>query len=344
MGMKVSTQLHHPDMCIVMDEVGCNINMTKDGHVNGTKFVVDKNDEAKQKASKKGRHFTCLGLTSLSGDPVMCVVIIDGKTDDLLVRTGVDMDCGKYYEKEGEEDDDDIFVKNMGKGLQYPCGPTCSYRGKTIPCMVAFNPGGGITATILTDILRSLDKLEIFPRKDGLRLFLLLDGHSTRFDLEFLEYINHSAHRWSVCIGVPYGTSLWQVGDSVYQNGQFKVKLTVKKEQILETRSVRQMGLEILPTDIIPMVNYAWAGSFDNTITNIKAILERGWYPLNRMLLLHPEIRKTMTIKDVEEGKKADYFLLLGLPPPISSLLQKYELNYQPWIQQYLLLLHYRHH
>jgi hypothetical protein len=96
--------------------------------------------------------------------------------------------------------------------------------------MVVFNPGRGITTTILTDILRSLDKLEIFPSKDGMRPFLLLDGHSTGFDLEFLEYINNSEHRWSVYIGVPYGTSLWQVGDSVYQHGQFKVKLTVKKE------------------------------------------------------------------------------------------------------------------
>jgi hypothetical protein len=53
MGMKVETNLSKPNMCIVMDEVGCNINMTKDGHVNGTKFVIDRYDEAKQKASKK---------------------------------------------------------------------------------------------------------------------------------------------------------------------------------------------------------------------------------------------------------------------------------------------------
>jgi hypothetical protein len=70
------------------------------------------------------------------------------------------------------------------------------------------------------------------------------------------------------------------------------------KERILITRSVSQMGLEIIPTDIIPIVNFAWSGSFDNTVTNIKAILERGWFPLNRMLLLHLEIRKTTTGKD----------------------------------------------
>jgi hypothetical protein len=69
-----------------MDEVGCNINMAKDGHVNGTKFVVDRNDEAEQKASKKERHFTCLlGLTLSTGGQIMCVVTIDGKNDDLLI-------------------------------------------------------------------------------------------------------------------------------------------------------------------------------------------------------------------------------------------------------------------
>jgi hypothetical protein len=58
--MKVQTRLLWPDMCIVIDEVGRNINMTKHGHVNGTWFVVHKNDEAKQKASKKEKHFTLL--------------------------------------------------------------------------------------------------------------------------------------------------------------------------------------------------------------------------------------------------------------------------------------------
>jgi hypothetical protein len=231
-GMKVQTRLMRPDMCIVMDEVGCNINMTKDGHVNGTKFVVDRNDEAKLKASKKERHFTCLGLTLLTGKPIMCVVIVDGKTDNLLVRTGVDMECDTYIPAETDgEDADDVFLKNMGKGLLYPCGPTCEYNGKTIPCMVEFNAGGGINANILTNILKTLDQLAIFSRKNGIRPFVLLDGHSTRFDIQFLEYINNTDHKWSVCIGVPYGTSLWQVGDSVHQNGQFKVKITEKKSR-----------------------------------------------------------------------------------------------------------------
>jgi hypothetical protein len=71
---------------------------------------------------------------------------------------------------------------------------------------------------------------------------------------------------------------------------------------------MKQMGQEIIPSDIIPIVNYAWSGSFDNVETNIKAILERGWFPLNRMSLLHPEIRKTMTEKDIEEEEESGLF------------------------------------
>jgi hypothetical protein len=181
--MKVATKLNHPDMCVVMDEVGCNINMTKDGHVNGTRFVVDKNDEAKQKASKKEKQFSCLGLTLLSGEPLMCVVIVDGKVDDLLIRSGVDIQSRFYKTGELKESSDkyDHLLDNMGPGHQYPGGPTCSYNGKNIPCMVAYNPGGGITATILTDILRTLDKIEVFSCKNEKRPFLLVDGHLLNF-------------------------------------------------------------------------------------------------------------------------------------------------------------------
>jgi hypothetical protein len=53
-------------------------------------------------------------------------------------------------------------------------------------------------------------------------------------------------------------TSLLQLDNSVYQNGQIKVKVKMIKEMILEFKSVRQMGMEIIPTDIIAIVNYNW--------------------------------------------------------------------------------------
>ena len=73
-------------------------------------------------------------------------------------------------------------------------------------------------------MLKVIDKTEVFDRTDGIAPFLLLDGHGSRFDLISLEYINNPANPWSVVgIGVPYGTSYWQVGDSSQQNGSFKM-------------------------------------------------------------------------------------------------------------------------
>ena len=44
---------------------------------------------------------------------------------------------------------------------------------------------------------------------------------------------------------------------------------------------------------MIPTVNYAWRRSFAKERTNLKAISDRGWGPLNRNLLSHPEIQST---------------------------------------------------
>jgi hypothetical protein len=74
-------------------------------------------------------------------------------------------------------------------------------------------------------MLKYIDDEQVFDRSTGLNPFLLLDGHGSRFELEFLEYINCKESKWEVNIGLPYGTSYWQVGDSTEQNGCFKMVL-----------------------------------------------------------------------------------------------------------------------
>ena len=51
--------------------------------------------------------------------------------------------------------------------------------------------------------------------------------------------------------------------------------------------------LDLLHTDVIPIVNYAWTCSFAKERTNLKAISDRGWGPVNWILLSHPEIQST---------------------------------------------------
>ena len=126
--------------------------------------------------------------------------------------------------------------------------------------------------------------------------FLLFDGQSSQFKLPFLQYVTNTDHPWMVCQGVPYGTSLWQVADSSKQNGCFKTASSEIKEKILQKRLDMMMDSpSIMPTDIIPIINYAWDKSFARLYPNQKAIVARGWSPLNYNLLTHKQIQPTMT-------------------------------------------------
>ncbi len=105
-------------------------------------------------------------------------------------------------------------------------GPFFFLMEKKIPTFVGSSPKASITAKLLTDMLRFMDSLGLFQREEKkLMPFLLLDGHHSRFSLEFLDYIDEEASKWKVCFGVPYGTHIWQVADSPQLNGAFKTSL-----------------------------------------------------------------------------------------------------------------------
>ena len=90
----------------------------------------------------------------------------------------------------------------------------------------------------MTEILQHLDSFGLFDddRNSGIKPFLLVDGHQSRFDLKFLEYINATETEWAVCIGVPYGTAFWQLGDSSKQNGTYKMRMTSEKKKLFRQR------------------------------------------------------------------------------------------------------------
>ena len=299
-GCKVEVTLNRPDLALVMDEVGCNLSQDSDKRAGSELFLTGKDDEAYKSISTKHKHFTVMGVTALNGYPVLCVVVISGKKGEIPAAAGIDWNAvnpnDTYDIKEGDEVK--FFRDNRGKGSIFPQGPVCHFKGKTIPSFVAFSESGGMDGKILTDVLRHLDKLEVFhdDRKEGYTPFLLLDGHQSRFELEFLRYINDPDTKWSVCIGVPYGTSLWQVGDSSQQNGKFKVLITKKKRELFDERMKKfQQHLHLLTTDIMIIVKEAWEEAFGNIESNLEAISQRGWNPLNKMLLIHPIILATIT-------------------------------------------------
>ena len=106
-----------------------------------------------------------------------------------------------------------------------------------------------------------------------------------------MNYIFDDAHKWFVCIGVPYATHYWQVADSSKLNGTYKIYLTKGKELYFLAKPPGHKGWSM--TDIIPLVNYAYPLSFGMIQRGRKAIQDRGWGPLNYVLLQNADILST---------------------------------------------------
>ena len=319
MGYKVDIKIDRPDLGLMMDECGCNLSQEGDKNIGGELFLTGVNDKAYTSKSIKHSHFTIIGVTQLDGNPIMCVVIVTGKSRDPLIELGVDLsqlvdlDINITSNDNGIVDESvlELLKEHCGPGKLFPGLPSCHYKGIEIPGYVAFSESGGITAEILTNIFRRLDNLHLFDkdREEGYTPFMLLDGHSSRFDLQFLEYINNDEHRWNVCLGVPYGTALWQVADSSQQNGKFKMELVKAKRELYEERmNACQHDMHLQRTDIVPLVRRCWGPSFGDSAAARRAIAQRGWRPYNQNLLLNPIIRASMTETMIENERNMTSF------------------------------------
>lgn len=185
-GCQVNYKLTEPDMCFVGDEVGGNLPMKGDGHAGGQKFLTGTGTVPYRKCSSSDKRFTLIGLISLSGKPVMCVLIIMGKKKNLSVETGINI----TVVPDGDDNHDAFFFNNTGKGKYFPGPPSCIFRGKEVPALVRWNESGTITSEILVEMLKTLDMMDFFPRSQDKKPFLLLDGHGSRLEMPFLQYIN----------------------------------------------------------------------------------------------------------------------------------------------------------
>ena len=269
-GMKSCFELIHPEWLVFVDEVGSNTSQAKDGAVGGQTYLCTKDGRPQQRAATKDCHFTVLGFTAASGDPIMCAIIFASKTMKQEWVLGFD----PFVEWIGEENN---VEENMGYGKAMPGGPQVMFRGKCVPCFCCNSENGSITGELLMQMLAAIDELQVFDRQEaGLNPFLLLDGHGSRFELNFLQYINEDETKWECCIGLPYGMSYWQVGDSSEQNGCFKMALTKAKQELVTKKNDAGLEFAINRTDIVGLVQEAWKSSFARVKTNKKAITSRG--------------------------------------------------------------------
>ena len=292
-GCMVTHKLIRPEMCICGDEVGGNLSMKGDGNEAGKLLLGERGCVAQEKASARNRKFTLIGFTALTGDPVMCVIIFEGKTPNGSIEAGIDISV----KPNGCPTDPNFVEINSGPGKYFPGAPMCEYKGKKVPAVIRWHESASITSEILTEVFQTMDHHQLFERTADVKPFVLIDGHKSRLEIPFLRYINTPKDNWIVCIGVPYGTALWQVGDSKEQNGSFNINMTKAKTKMLETRD--KLGLnELEDTDLIPIINYAWNHSFARKDKNRNAIADRGWNPLNRKLLTDEDLSATMTDKE----------------------------------------------
>jgi hypothetical protein len=76
---------------------------------------------------------------------------------------------------------------------------------------------------------------------------------------------------------------------SKQQHGQYEEKSKDGKENMLTMKTKHGIKFSIVKQDVMWIVHYAWVNYFTRIEMNKDAITERGWGPLNYVLLDHPE-------------------------------------------------------
>jgi hypothetical protein len=184
-GLPTEYMMQRPDKLVFVDEVGSNNSTTKDGNVGGEKFLCEASGRPKIKAATKDSHFTVMGFTAATGEPVMCAIIFEAMKMCPSWVLGLNASAPWI----GEENN--LQQNTGGINKRHPQGPVCRFRGKDVPTFCYCSENGSTTAEILVDMLSVMDKMQLFDRSDGVPPFLLLDGHGSRFDLKFLRYVNN---------------------------------------------------------------------------------------------------------------------------------------------------------
>jgi hypothetical protein len=289
-----------PDNILFFDETGCNTNQKKDAHIGQQKFVMGTGGGGQGRAAcTTDVPFTCIPFVSASGATVMCAIILKSKKSANELKTSwlYGIDHHKIINCDSD-DPNDFMLSNTGDGKAIAGGPTCIFKGKEVPCFIGSSPNASITSTLLVQMLRAMDDLKLFDRENGKRPVLICDGHQSRTSLEFLDYCYDEQHRWMPCLGVAYGTHVWQPADSPQMNGNFKAELAKEKHEYLKDMPVGEKVFVV--SDIIPLVRRVWARTFGRSEYCKRAISQRGFNPLNYILLDDPRLQHEVSSPELE--------------------------------------------
>ncbi|GAX15921.1 hypothetical protein FisN_UnNu072 [Fistulifera solaris] len=291
-GLSSSIQVTHPEYILY-----------------GEEFVLDidpayvKNSSQLPRMDRMPKKTTILPLLSFSGDPVVCVVVFAGAGKKILAlwHSGLDVTVDPICR---DDQVDFLNIANYGPGKYFPSGPVCQFRGTTIPTLVYQSPSGYLTSDILRNVLKTLDELGVYERGPGLpEPCCLLDGFRSRlsFNEDLLQYCNDSAHKWNITLGVP---QLAAGVDANEATTAFRRAFAEKTLQLLEFQCDMGWEPKVEPTDLMPLIQKAWAQSLAQSQTNRQALAQRGWYPPTRKLLQDVEQIRAMKQEDYRQSRR----------------------------------------
>jgi hypothetical protein len=162
------------DKLVFFDKVGEHISQKGDCNTGGQNFMVAKDMRAHIGNSFKDNHFTIFGFTAADGRPIMWSVIIASSKLKLTVVTG-----SNPLSKDAEDvssngmkvlDDETEAMKDEhsnGVDHMFQFRSTCTFNGSDVPPFVTCSKNGSITSQLFTNMLSTMDDLEIFDRSDG---------------------------------------------------------------------------------------------------------------------------------------------------------------------------------
>ena len=139
--MKVPIKINQPEMGILLDECGCNLSQEGDNNYGGELYVSGLNDKVYVLVSTRHHHFTVIGVTLMDRSPLICVVIVSGKSHDLLVELGIDVSKLSdlninldQHSKDGVTDETLLLLKeHCGENKLFPGLPSCMFKGIEVP-------------------------------------------------------------------------------------------------------------------------------------------------------------------------------------------------------------------
>jgi hypothetical protein len=304
-GLPVEHELLHPERLLFLDETGYSTSKKTDGQLGGSSDIGEKGGRANISAASKDAAFTVAPMFNGLGLPVLCTVIF--KTNTAIQAkwiTGIDsmVPVADYTA------DDAAFLRNnSGPGKMFPSGPVCNIAGKRIPCYVTASPSGDVTSQVFTDVLKYLDDFDVFPRATGPPPFVVLDCHTSNLGEPLRKYTNCPAHKWTIAIGTPNTTDEIQFEYALEMNGDFKTAMASAKEELVRHKKEHYEAVLVCATDVIPLVNKAWASSFGDAGKGLTALADRGWNPMNRALLTMERASKPRGEEDAEDHGVGDF-------------------------------------